>query len=153
MAVTFHLGNRLLSFAHNLFNGIKLNDPLTGLRIVRWEIVKNWWPKSKGFDVEVELNHLVENKGFNITEIPIRYRQRLGEKKLKLAHGLVILKRILAESLSPTDKTSNTLSHIEECGTKRAWKTRISFKNLTQLRQRIVRKKNDRNTQVSGKQR
>jgi dolichol-phosphate mannosyltransferase len=95
----FYVGNRFLAFAHNFLNGVNLNDPLTGLRVVRWEILRDWRPKSKGFDVEVELNHLVENKGFRIMEIPIRYRPRLGEKKLKIRHGLTILKRILIESM------------------------------------------------------
>ena len=95
----FYLGNRLLAFTHNLLNGIDMRDPLTGLRVVRWEIVGDWKPKSKGFDVEVELNHLVERKGFGIKEIPIHYRPRLGEKKLKLRHGFTILRRILAESM------------------------------------------------------
>jgi hypothetical protein len=42
---------------------------------------------------------LVERKGFRTVEIPIYYRPRLGEKKLKLRHGVTILKRILAESI------------------------------------------------------
>jgi len=95
----FYLGNRALASIHNFLNGVELRDPLTGLRVVRWEIVKGWKPKSKGFDVEVELNHFVEKRGFTISEIPIYYRQRLGEKKLKLRHGFSILRRILAESL------------------------------------------------------
>jgi dolichol-phosphate mannosyltransferase len=95
----FYAGNRFLAFAHNLLNGVNLNDPLTGLRVVRWEILKDWKPKSKGFDVEVELNHLVENKGFGIMEIPIQYRPRLGEKKLKIRHGFTIFRRILIESM------------------------------------------------------
>jgi dolichol-phosphate mannosyltransferase len=95
-----YFGNRLLAFAHNFLNGVELDDPLTGLRVVRWEIVKGWKPKSKGFDVEVELNHQVERKGFSIVEMSIEYRPRLGEKKLRLRHGLTILKRIMAESLS-----------------------------------------------------
>jgi len=95
----FYLGNRLLAFTHNFLNGVDMRDPLTGLRVVRWEIVRDWRPKSKGFDVEVELNHLVERKGFGIKEVPIHYRPRLGEKKLKLRHGLTILKRILLESI------------------------------------------------------
>jgi len=49
--------------------------------------------------VEVELNHRVEKKGFKIVEVPIRYRKRLGEKKLKLSHGATILKRILLETI------------------------------------------------------
>lgn len=98
MPNVFHLGNRFLSFSHNILNGIHLNDPLTGLRVVRRELLANWYPKSKGFDIEVELNHLVENKGYSIVEIPIEYRARLGEKKLAPRHGLTILKRILTES-------------------------------------------------------
>jgi dolichol-phosphate mannosyltransferase len=99
MTDIFYFGNRLIALTHNIFNGVSLTDPLTGLRVVRWEIIRNWKPESKGFDVEVELNHYVERKGFEILEVPIHYRQRLGEKKLKLRHGVTILKRILLENI------------------------------------------------------
>ena len=92
-------GNRLIAWVHNLLNGVQMKDPLTGLRVVRWEILKDWRPKSTSFDVEVEVNHLVERKGFGIVEVPIYYRRRLGEKKLKIKHGFAILRRILVESL------------------------------------------------------
>jgi len=94
----FYFGNRLLAFTHNLMNGVAMRDPLTGLRVVRWEILKDWTPKSKGFDIEVELNHQVERKGYGIMEIDIPYRRRLGEKKLKLKHGVTIAKRIVLET-------------------------------------------------------
>jgi len=94
----FYIGNRLIAFTHNFLNGIQLNDPLTGLRVIRASILRGWKVKSKGFDVEVELNHHVERRGYGIVEIPIRYRQRLGEKKLKARHGAVILKRIMLET-------------------------------------------------------
>jgi glycosyltransferase involved in cell wall biosynthesis len=96
----FYFGNRLLAFTHNLMNGVALRDPLTGLRVVRWEILKDWVPKSKGFDVEVELNHHVERQGYGIKEISIPYRPRLGEKKLRLRHGFSILERIMLETAS-----------------------------------------------------
>lgn len=95
----FYLGNRFLALTHNMLNGVNLRDPLTGLRVVRGAIIKNWNPKSEGFDIEVELNHHVERQGYGIIEIPIFYRNRLGMKKLKLRHGLTILKRIILESL------------------------------------------------------
>ena len=98
MRNAFHLGNRLLAFTHNALNGVQLKDPLTGLRVVRAEIFKDWKVKSKGFDIEVELNHHVERRGFTIVEIPIHYRARLGEKKLKMRHGATILKRIMLET-------------------------------------------------------
>lgn len=94
----FYFGNRLLAFTHNMLNGVNLKDPLTGLRVVRWNILKDWKPKSEGFDIEVELNHHVERRGYGIVEIPIDYRPRLGEKKLRFRHGVTILKRILMES-------------------------------------------------------
>jgi len=99
MSNAYYLGNRALALMQYLLNGLKLRDPLTGLRVVRWGILKKWKPKAKGFDVEAELNHFVKKSGYRLLEIPIYYRQRLGEKKLKLRHGFTILKRILLESL------------------------------------------------------
>lgn len=93
----FHVGNKFLRFAHNMLNGEPLDDPLTGLRVIRTQILRSWYVKSKGFDIEVEMNHFVERSGFKIQEIPICYRARLGEKKLRVSHGLTILKRILLE--------------------------------------------------------
>jgi glycosyltransferase involved in cell wall biosynthesis len=94
----FYFGNRLIALTHNFLNGVPLKDPLTGLRVVRAKILKNWKVKSKGFDIEVELNHRVEREGFGILEIPIAYRERLGEKKLGVRHGAEILKRIMLET-------------------------------------------------------
>ena len=91
----FYLGNRFLAFIQYIVNGVKLRDPLTGLRVIRSEILNEWTPKSKGFDIEVEMNYLVERKGFRIIEHPIRYRPRVGEKKLNPIDGIAILKRII----------------------------------------------------------
>ena len=91
----FSFGNKLIALTHNLLNGVNLEDPLTGLRVIRADLLSNWQVKSKGFDVEVELNYYIERMGYGIVEIPITYRQRLGEKKLKIHHGLSILKRVV----------------------------------------------------------
>jgi dolichol-phosphate mannosyltransferase len=95
----FYVGNRLLALAQLVMNGVKLDDPLSGLRVVRSEVLDGWRPKSKGFDVEAEMNALVERRGYRIVEIPIDYRSRMGEKKLKLRHGLGIMRRIFAEGI------------------------------------------------------
>lgn len=99
MTNPFYIGNRLLAIVQHVLNGVDMNDPLTGLRVVRWDVLKNWNPKSEGFDIEAELNHQVERMGYQIKEISIPYRTRLGEKKLKLRHGFNILKRIISESM------------------------------------------------------
>ena len=98
MRDVFYFGNRVIALTHNLLNGVELRDPLTGLRVIRGELIKNWQPKSAGFDIEVELNHHVERQGYSIAEIDIAYRERIGEKKLKLKDGITILKRIITES-------------------------------------------------------
>jgi glycosyltransferase involved in cell wall biosynthesis len=95
----FYIGNRILGFTQNVINGLKLNDPYTGLRIIRFMLVKNWKPKSQGFDIEAELNHHIQQSGYKIVELPIKYRKRLGKKKLGFKHGLKILRRIVIERL------------------------------------------------------
>ena len=94
----FYIGNRLLAFAHGLLNGVSLEDPLTGLRVIRAEIIRGWNAKSAGFDIEVELNSLVERKGFKTVETPILYRERLGKKKLQVKHGFTIMRRMVKEA-------------------------------------------------------
>jgi len=93
----FYFGNKVLAFAHTLLNGVSMNDPLTGLRVMRADLLREWNVKSQSFDIEVEMNSFIERKGYQIVEVPIRYRQRIGEKKLKAKHGITILMRILQE--------------------------------------------------------
>ena len=120
---SFSFGNRLLAFAHTVFNGVFLSDPLTGLRVVRADILRNWVVKSKGFDVEVELNREVVRQGFVSAEVPIRYRARLGRKKLRVKDGVTIFRRILLEfayamveslTLRWKEKTSKTIGSLNQ---------------------------------------
>ncbi len=93
----FHTGNKMLAFSHQILNGVGLKDPLTGLRVIRAEVLRGWKVQSKGFDVEVELNNHVLKRGYFIQETLIDYRVRLGEKKLKARDGFSILRRIVKE--------------------------------------------------------
>jgi glycosyltransferase involved in cell wall biosynthesis len=100
MKGVFHFGNKLIATAHTVMTGVILNDPLTGLRVIRADLLRDWTPESKNFDIEVELNSYIKNRGFKIIEVPISYRPRIGEKKLKVRDGLTILKRIFLQSLT-----------------------------------------------------
>jgi dolichol-phosphate hexosyltransferase len=95
----FYVGNKLLCAFHSVLNGVGLEDPLTGLRVIRAEIFRDWKVRAQGFDIEVELNNLVERKRYRTVEVPIQYRQRKGTKKLKVQHGLTIFKRIVLETI------------------------------------------------------
>lgn len=94
----FLVGNKLLAFAHKTLNDVALEDPLTGLRVVRADILRQWQIESKGFDIEIELNNFVQKLGFSTREILINYRARLGKKKLRARDGFTILKRILKDT-------------------------------------------------------
>jgi dolichol-phosphate mannosyltransferase len=96
----YYLGNRLLALAQYTLNGIRMRDPLTGLRVVRADLIRDWTPKSKGFAVEAELNHHIQNSGFKIREVLIDYRSRLGKKKLGVTSGFPILFRIIKQTLT-----------------------------------------------------
>jgi glycosyltransferase involved in cell wall biosynthesis len=93
-----YFGNRLIAFAHSMLNEVKMRDPLTGLRVLRWSVLRNWLPKSNGFDIEVELNNYIAQQDYGIVEVEIPYRPRLGEKKLEPKHGFTIMKRIISEA-------------------------------------------------------
>lgn len=91
----YAFGNLLLRVMHRVINGVNLHDPLSGLRVMRWKAIEGWQPKSKGFDVEAEMNIHLSNKGWRIAEYPINYRKRIGKKKLKMRHGATILIRMI----------------------------------------------------------
>ncbi|HID05364.1 MAG TPA: glycosyltransferase, partial [Aigarchaeota archaeon] len=93
----YSMGNLLIKQLYRI-RRIPLNDPLTGLRVVRWKAIKNWSPRSTGFEIETEMNVYLANKGWLIKEVPIRYRRRYGRKKLKIYHALPIIKTLLTYS-------------------------------------------------------
>ena len=87
-----------------------MNDPYTGLRIIRFNLLRGWKPKSCGFDIEAEINHHIERMGYKIVEVPIQYRKRLGKKKLGFRDGLKILRRIIMERLSDSQEGANSFN-------------------------------------------
>jgi len=99
-----YLGNKLIAVIHNFLNPQKLADPLTGLRVFRAELLKDWNPSSKGFDIEVEMNLYLATKNQRIEEVPITYRARIGRKKLGLRSAFPIIFRIAKIRLRGTIK-------------------------------------------------
>lgn len=96
----FYIGNKILGFAQKLIGGVNLIDPYSGLRIIRFELLKDWKPQSKGFDIEAELNQHIQTLGYEIKEFPIIYRKRLGKKKLGFLDGLYIFRRIIIKKIT-----------------------------------------------------
>ncbi|MEZ0394620.1 MAG: glycosyltransferase family 2 protein [Desulfurococcaceae archaeon] len=85
------LGNRVITKTFNLLFGTSLTDVCSGMYLVKTEIASKAGLEAKGFSVEVELAALVASTTRRIAEVPIEYRPRIGEPKLRRLHGVAIM--------------------------------------------------------------
>ena len=92
--------HRMLVLLHHILNGINMRTPLSGQRVIRYESIRDFQPKAKDFDIEIETNCYIQKKGYKILEIPVVFRYRLGRTKFwRFKHGLIILRRMVIEAL------------------------------------------------------
>ncbi len=71
-----YLGNRLLTFASNLFTGLNLTDMETCYKCFRRELLQDIVIRSRRFTVEPEFTAKIARLPVRIHEVPIRYRGR-----------------------------------------------------------------------------
>ncbi len=103
-SVLHKLGNKVITKTFNALMGTNLSDLCSGMYALRTESAKDIDLSSTGFDVEAEIAAQVASFG-RITEVPINYRQRMGQQKLSTwKHGFKILNSIikLAMTYRPT---------------------------------------------------
>jgi len=91
----YRFGNWALTSFFNALFGTRLSDVLSGMYAVKREVLEEMFFESKGFGIESEIAAHVASSGGSIAEIPISYRRRVGEKKLKSIHGLGIAATML----------------------------------------------------------
>ena len=88
--LVFRLGNRILTGFFNLLFGTRLSDVLSGMYVVRTDRLRELFFESEGFGIESEIAAHITSMGGRIGEVPIKYRRRLGRKKLGVRHGFRI---------------------------------------------------------------
>jgi len=93
--LVYRIGNKLLTTLFNLLFGTRLHDVLSGMYILRTEVLRELMYETRGFGIESEIAAHVASTIGSIAEVPIEYRRRLGEKKLSTRHGLQILREII----------------------------------------------------------
>ena len=94
------LGNRLLTGIANILYGAPyISDVCTGFWAFRVDAVKRMNLTADGFDIEADLYTEAVRLGLRYTEIPIVYRAREGESKLRLRSGGMIALRLLRNRL------------------------------------------------------
>jgi dolichol-phosphate mannosyltransferase len=95
ISVIHKLGNKVITKTFNALMGTNLSDVCSGMYTLKTEIAKGLDLSSTGFDVEAEIAAQIASSG-RITEVPINYRQRIGQQKLSTwKHGFKILNTIL----------------------------------------------------------
>jgi dolichol-phosphate mannosyltransferase len=83
-------GNWVISQTFSLLFGVNLSDVCSGMYLLETEVARSYRLRERGFVVEIELaaSSAADDE---VTEVPIRYRPRVGEGKLKAWHGFPIL--------------------------------------------------------------
>jgi dolichol-phosphate mannosyltransferase len=84
------LGNWIVSRAFKLLYSCPVSDVLSGMYLVRTDILKSQELSSQSFDIEVEIASTMASSG-KVTEVPIQYGSRQGKRKLGSRHGFRIL--------------------------------------------------------------
>lgn len=88
------LGNHAFAWLASALVGRRVHDTTTGMRAYRREVIEAIeWTENTGLSAELLLRPVV--RGYRVTEIPIDYRERVGETTLDpLAGGAAIAKSI-----------------------------------------------------------
>jgi len=95
----YRFGNWVLTRWFNLLFGTDLSDVLSGMYAVRRGAVADMEFSSRGFSIESEIAAHIASTGGTICEVPIKYRRRVGEKKLSVRHGLQIARDMVLLAL------------------------------------------------------
>jgi len=97
MALRNRFGNRVITGTINLLFGLRLKDSQTGFRALRAGALRQLELESDGMPFASEMIIDAHRKGLHIAEVPVSYRRRIGQAKMKayrdgsLIIGLVLL--------------------------------------------------------------
>jgi len=84
-------GNYIITTVFNLLFSTSMSDVCSGMYLIKTDIANELSFESADFSIEVELATHVASTTRRLTDIPIAYRARIGEAKLKSIHGILIL--------------------------------------------------------------
>ena len=96
------VGNKGVTLAANLLFNSWLADIMTCHKVMKTEIFRSLDLKARGFDIEPEITGRLLAGGYQIYEMPVRYRARgrAEGKKLTARDGLRVIRKLLECRLS-----------------------------------------------------
>jgi glycosyltransferase involved in cell wall biosynthesis len=83
MEPAHRLGNTLLNLAVRVLYGIRLKDSQSGMWVFRREVLDRLHLTNWGMPFSEEIKLEAVQKGLRFAEVPIRYRPRVGDAKLR----------------------------------------------------------------------
>ncbi|MBU4246690.1 MAG: glycosyltransferase family 2 protein [Nanoarchaeota archaeon] len=83
MCLKHKIGNKVLTIATNMLFGVHIKDSQSGMWVFRRKILDEIKMESDGMAFSEELKIRAATNGFRFREVPIEYRERIGEVKLK----------------------------------------------------------------------
>ena len=95
-----YMGNRMLTYAANVLfpNNHQLTDLCTGMWGFNRDVIDSLDLHAPSFDIEAEIYAQCVKKGYRFREVPIEYKQRLNEPKLRsMRAGARIFGRLVYE--------------------------------------------------------
>jgi glycosyltransferase involved in cell wall biosynthesis len=109
-------GNRLFSYMVSFIGGSEIKDAQTGLRVLRKEDYEKLDVDAESLEFETKMTVRASKLGYRIEEVPIQYRERVGEAKLSpLVDGwrmFASVPKILFKESSPVLKTGIVFSTV-----------------------------------------
>jgi dolichol-phosphate hexosyltransferase len=104
------LGNNIFSFLATYISCMKIRDSQTGMRAFRRQMFDKLDVKAKGLEFETKMTVRAAKLGYKISEIPIEYRERVGESKLRpVKDGASMLAALLSVAYSETSLLSKMI--------------------------------------------
>ncbi|MCW3994540.1 MAG: glycosyltransferase family 2 protein [Candidatus Bathyarchaeota archaeon] len=95
ISLIHRLGNWIITKSFNLLMSTHLSDLCSGMYLLRTDVARNLELGSRNFATEVEIAAQT-SVDYEVTEVPIGYRRRLGKAKLSWKNGFEILSAVVA---------------------------------------------------------
>ena len=96
MPVVRRIGNMIWASLVSLLSGQRVNDPASGMRVLRAAALERLYPLPDGLNFTPVMSTRAVHEGLRVVEIPIPYKERLGRSKLNVVRdGLRFLQTIL----------------------------------------------------------
>jgi hypothetical protein len=101
MPRTRRLGNFIWSSLLSMLGNRRVQDPASGMRVFRREIIERLYPLPDGLNLTPVMSTRAVHERIDVAEVPIPYSERLGSSKLSVVHdGTLFLQSIIWTALT-----------------------------------------------------